>query len=67
LRGETNEIRPETIWMSKAEIAKSLVQKDPSLLLPANKETLLNQIDDRDRAIAAAALDFLGVESRTVP
>jgi len=53
--------------MSKAEIAKSLVQKDPSLLLPANKETLLNQIDDRDRAIAAAALDFLGVESRTVP
>ena len=30
--------------MSKAEIAKRLVHKDPSLLLPINRDTLLNQI-----------------------
>lgn len=44
LRGEPNVMAPGTIWMCKAEIAKTLVDKDPSFLLPGNKDKLRNEI-----------------------
>jgi hypothetical protein len=54
LRGEPNDIRPGTIGMCKAEIVKTLVEKDPSLLLSANKDKLRNEIQsvyDREHAV----------------
>lgn len=44
LRGEANDIKPGTCWMSYADIAKSLVEKDPSFLLPENRYKLLNEM-----------------------
>jgi hypothetical protein len=44
LRGESNDIRPGTIGMIEAEIAKALAERNPALLLPANKDKLLNEI-----------------------
>jgi len=44
LRGEPNDIRPGTIGMCQAEIARTLVEKDPSLLLSVNKDELRNKI-----------------------
>ena len=44
LRGEPNDIRPGTIGMCQAEIARTLVEKDPSLLLSVNKDKLRNEI-----------------------
>lgn len=38
VQGKPNLIRPDTIGMIKAEIAKKLVEDDPTLLLPANKD-----------------------------
>jgi hypothetical protein len=57
-RGEPNDNR--FYDMRRAEIAKTLVDKDPSLLLPINKEKLLNEIQsiyDRDCAVSREALD----------
>jgi hypothetical protein len=54
LQGEPNDIRPGTIGMCKAGIAKKLVEKDPTLLLPINKDKLRNEIQsiyDRDHAV----------------
>jgi len=54
LRGEPNEIRPGTIGMIQAEIAKRLVENEPELLLPENKEKLRSEIDavyDREHAV----------------
>ena len=54
LRGEPNDIRPGTVGMIWAEIAKKLVEDDPELLLPTNKEKLRSKIDaicDRDHAV----------------
>jgi hypothetical protein len=45
LRGEPNEIRPGTNGMTWAEIAKRLVENEPELLLPENKEKLRGEID----------------------
>ena len=45
LRGEPNDIRPGTIGMLQAEIAKTLVEKDPSLLLLINKDKLRNEVE----------------------
>jgi hypothetical protein len=45
LRGEPNDIRPDSNGMLQAKIAKSLVEKDPSLLLPANKDRFRNEIE----------------------
>jgi hypothetical protein len=42
LRGEPN-IRPGTVGMGWAETAKKLVEHDPTLLLPKNKDKLLNE------------------------
>jgi hypothetical protein len=44
LHGEANNIRPGTIEMIHAEIAKDLVENDPRLLLPINKEKLCSEI-----------------------
>ena len=54
LRGESNNIRPGTIGMILAEIAKKLADKDPALLLPTNKVKLRKEIDtiyDREHAV----------------
>jgi hypothetical protein len=54
LAGEPNDIRPGTIGMTQAEIAKGLVEKDSSLLLPENRDRLLKEmrsIYDRDHAV----------------
>jgi hypothetical protein len=45
LRGEPNDIGPESIGMLMAKIAKTLVEEDPSLLLPTNKNKFLNEIE----------------------
>ena len=40
--------------MKKAEIAKALVEKDPSLMEPENRDKLMGEIDaiyDRDYAV----------------
>ena len=54
LRGEANDIKPGTVGMLHAKIAKKLVKKDPSLMLPKNKSKLRKQIDtiyERDHAV----------------
>jgi hypothetical protein len=54
LRGEPNNITPGTIGMLQAEIARTLVEKDPSLLLSENKDKLRNEIQsiyDREHAV----------------
>jgi hypothetical protein len=54
LRGEPNDIRPGSIGMIQAEIAKELVEKDPALLLPENKDKLRSEVDtiyDREHAM----------------
>jgi hypothetical protein len=44
LRGEPNDIRPGTIGMCQAEVAKKLVELDSTLLLPINKDKFRNLI-----------------------
>src|SRR3974390_2322293 len=44
LQGEPNDIQPGTDGMRVAEIAKKLVEKDPTLLLPVNKDKFRNEI-----------------------
>jgi hypothetical protein len=54
LRGEPSDIRPGTIGMENVEIAKALVEKDPSLMEPENRDKLMGEIDavyDRDYAV----------------
>ena len=54
LRGEPNDIRPGTMEMIEAEIAKTLVEKNPSLLLSVNKDKLRNEIQsiyDREHTV----------------
>jgi hypothetical protein len=51
LNREPHEIRQDTIGMLKAEIAKRLVEEDPTLLLPTNKRKFRDAIEmayDRD-------------------
>jgi hypothetical protein len=53
-RGEPHEITPGTNGMTQAEIGKRLVETDPSLLLPENKDKLLKEISSiyyRDHAV----------------
>jgi hypothetical protein len=54
LRGEPNDLRPGTIGMLKAEIAKDLVATDESLMAPSNRHLLLEAVKviyDRDHTI----------------
>ena len=46
LRGEPCDIRSGTIGMTRAEIARRLAGDDPSLLLPKNKEVLLERSEE---------------------
>jgi hypothetical protein len=46
LRNEPHDIRPGTNRMIMADIANTLVEKDPSLLNPENREKLLAKIDE---------------------
>jgi hypothetical protein len=53
LRGEPSDIQPGNTWMKRGEIAKSLVDKDPSLMEPENRDRLLGEINAiYDRAYA---------------
>jgi hypothetical protein len=45
LNGEPHDIRPGTIGMQQAEIAKKLIKEDPALLLAANKSKLRDAIE----------------------
>jgi hypothetical protein len=45
LRGERNNIKPGTVEMHKAEIAKKLVETDPTPLLPTRKDQLRKEIE----------------------
>ena len=54
LRDEPNELRPGSIGMIKAEIAKTLVKGDPRLATPERRDVLLSAIEviyDRDHAV----------------
>ena len=54
VRGEPNDIRLGTIGATKAKIAKTLVEKDTTLLEPDNKDKLLAEMEaiyDRDHAV----------------
>ncbi len=54
IRGEPNDIRPGTIGMLQAEIAKDLVAKDESLMAPNNRHALLEAVKviyDRDHTV----------------
>jgi hypothetical protein len=58
LRGEPCDIKPGTIGMGWAEVAKTLVDKDESLLLPENKDKLLKIIqshEDEHRVIVTSS------------
>jgi hypothetical protein len=52
--GKPNGFERETVGMTKAKIAKTLVKRDPKLLAPIKRNALLkavNAIYDRDNAI----------------
>ena len=54
VQGNLNDIRPGTNGMIKAEIAKKLVEDDPTLLLPANEDKFRAAIEstyDCDHAV----------------
>jgi hypothetical protein len=54
IRGEPSDLRPGTIGMIQAEIAKTLVESDESLILPENRHRLLEAVQaayDRDHTI----------------
>jgi hypothetical protein len=54
VRGEPNIISPGTIGETKAQIAKTLAAKDPTLLLVENKEKLLSEMEaifERDHCV----------------
>lgn len=45
VRGESHDIGPTTVGMIRPQIAKEIVEKDPTLLLLENKDKLLSEID----------------------
>jgi hypothetical protein len=44
-RGEDHDIKPGSVWMIKAEIAKRLTANSPDLLADAKRPDLLKAID----------------------
>jgi hypothetical protein len=59
LRGEPNDIGAGTIGMIKAQIAKKLVENEPALLLPDNKEKFRAEIQStyvRDHTVELSEL-----------
>jgi hypothetical protein len=54
VRGEPNDLRPGTVGLKKAEIAKALVASDESLMAPTNRHLLLEAVEaiyDRDHTV----------------
>ncbi len=47
IAGEPHDIKPDTIGMGQAEIAKMLVKENPALAAPENRGVLLKEIHDR--------------------
>jgi len=45
VRGEPNCISPGTIWMTRAKIAKTLVEHDPSLMASEKRNALIEAVD----------------------
>ena len=69
VRGEPSDIRPGTIEMIQAEIAKRLVEQDISFQSPENKQKLLseiNEIYDRDHAVKVTLTPEQVVEAHVV-
>jgi hypothetical protein len=52
LKGEPHDIRPGTVGMGHAQIAKKLVEEDPALLLPENKSKFRDAIYNRDGPVS---------------
>ena len=77
LRGEAHDIRPGTVGECKAEIAKNLVNDDPTLMTLENKRKLLSNIEaiySRDHAITVtlneqdiAAVQMIATDEDDLP
>jgi len=75
VRGEPNNIRPGTIGEKQAKIAKELVENDPALMRPENKEKLLVEMEAvRDHRVTirlspeeAAFAQMLGTHEDDLP
>jgi hypothetical protein len=67
--GEPNDIREGTIGEIQAKIAKQLVESDPELLLPAQRERLMKAVRaiyDRGHAVSWGELEVLAAfQART--
>jgi hypothetical protein len=60
VRGESHDIRPGTIGMMKAEIAKRLIAESPNLLAEDRRPDLIKAVNttyDRDHAIVVTLTD----------
>ena len=73
LRGEPHGIIPGRVGMAWAEIGKTLVEKDPSLLLPENKDKLLAEMHSSERVTVTlssediAFADMIGTHEDDLP
>jgi hypothetical protein len=61
VRGEDHDIKPGSIWMTKAEIAKRLTANSPDLLADAKRPDLLKAIEML-RVTLSSALSFERLE-----
>lgn len=69
LRGEPHDMLPSTIGMAKAEIAKKLVEENPELLSPENKDQLMSKMEshyERDEVVITLA-ELMGVHEHDLP
>jgi hypothetical protein len=60
VRGQPNDLRPGTIGMLRAEIAKALVASDETLMAPNNRHLLLEGVEaiyDRDHTATVTLTD----------
>src|SRR6266516_3183642 len=60
-RGEDHDIKPGSVWMIKAEIAKRLTANSPDLLADAKRHDLLKAIEIL-RVTLSSALSFQKLE-----
>jgi hypothetical protein len=60
IQGETHDIRPGTVGMTQAEIAKDLVARNPELLAAGNRKHLIQAVEaiyNRDHAVTVTLTD----------
>jgi hypothetical protein len=60
VRGESHDIRPGTVGMTKAEIAKRLIAESPELLAEDKRPDLIKAVNmayDRDHAVVVTLSD----------